>query len=79
MEKINVKDMLRLNHTLALKHYGVKFVRENEFEVAIVPMNLDYDPSRNAKMFEIIVEFYKKLGLDAMIDETLMRFCLYRK
>lgn len=79
MEEINVKQMLKLNHMLSLKHYDVKFIKENDYEVYIVPINKEYDPSRNDKMFEIIIDYYRNLGFDAMIDETLMRFCLYKK
>ena len=79
MEEINVKDMVKLNHLLSVKHYWVKFRKEGDFDVYIVPINKAYDPARNHKMFEIIIDYYNKLGYDVMIDETMMCYHLYRK
>ncbi len=79
MEEIDIKEMVKLNHMLSLKHFWVKFRREGKYDVYIVPINKGYDPSRNHKMFELITEYYAALGLDVMIDETMMRYNLYRK
>ena len=79
MEKIDVKEMVKLNHILSLKHYWVKFRKEGDYDVYIVPINKAYDASRNHKMFEIITDYYNKLELDVMIDEAMMRYNLYKK
>lgn len=79
MEKIDVKQMVRLNHTLSLKHFWVKFVKEGDYDVYIVPINKEYNPERNGKMFEIITDYYSALGYDALIDEALMCYHLYKK
>ena len=79
MEQIDVKEMVKLNHILSLKHYWVKFRKEGDYDVYIVPINKAYDASKNHRMFEIIVDYYSKLGFDAMIDETMMCYRLYKK
>ncbi len=79
MEKIDIKQMVRLNHMLYLKHFAVKLRNEGDFDVYISPMNKDYDPDKNIKMFDIITDFYKKQGYDVMIDHALMCYHLYKK
>ena len=79
MEKIDVKEMVKLNHILSLKHYWVKFRKEGDYDVYIVPINKAYDADKNHKMFEIITDYYSKLGLDVMIDEAMMCYHLYKK
>ena len=79
MEKIDIKEMVKLNHILSLKHFWVKFRKEGDYDVYIVPINKAYDASRNPKMFEIIIDYYSRLGLDAIIDEAIMCYHLYKK
>ena len=79
MEEIDIKEMVKLNHMLSLKHFWVKFRKEGDYDVYIVPINKGYDPARNRKMFELITDYYARLGLDVMIDEAMMRFNLYKK
>ena len=79
MEKVDIKEMVKLNHILSLKHYWVKFKKEGDYDVYIVPINKGYDASRNHKRFEISVDYSIKLGLDAIIDETMMCYHLYKK
>lgn len=79
MEEINIKDMVKLNHQLSLRHFWVKFRKEGDYDVYITPINKAYDSSKNPKMFEIITDYYEKLGYDVMIDEALMCYHLYKK
>lgn len=79
MEEIDVKEMVKLNHMLSLKHFWVKFQREGKYDVYITPINKAYNPDRNGEMFEIISNYYNELGYDAMIDTSLMCYHLYRK
>ena len=78
MEKIDVKEMVKLNHILSLKHFWVKFRKEGDYDVYIVPINKAYDASKNHRMFEIITDYYSKLGLDVMIDEAMLCYHLYQ-
>lgn len=79
MEEINIRDMVRLNHMLSISHYWVKLRKEGDFDVQIMPINKAYDSAKNKKMYEVITDFYAKLGFDVMIDEALMRYNLYKK
>lgn len=78
MVEIDVPLMVKLNHILSLKHFWVKFRKEGKYDVYISPINKGYDKSRDSEMFKIIVDYYKELGFDAMIDESLMCYHLYK-
>lgn len=79
MQKINLKEMLRLAHKLSQHNYCVTLRQEGDYDVYIVPTNKEYSPDRNEKMFEEIIKYYSDLGYDVMIDETLMCYHLYVK
>lgn len=79
MEEIDVKQMVRLNHMLYMKHFAIKLKKEGAYDVYMIPMNKDYNPDNNHKMFEMITDFYKNLGFDVMIDEVMMCYHLYKK
>ena len=80
MEKLNIKDIVRLNHKLFLKKLSFKINLTDDYSADILPIGREEgNEAEKAKVYEIVNAFYEELDCDVMFDMALMSFHVYSK
>lgn len=79
MEELNIKDIVRLNHRLFLKHLSFK-IEIHGTSADILPIGRgEANEEEKERIYGIVKAFYEDLGFDIMFDTALMSFHVYKK